>query len=83
MSSAVAGKVVKVPVKRSSVLARANRQLARHGSMLKKARPGMTGIGEWYLISKKEGRVVKNDLDFEAFCRELGALDSWQVVVEG
>jgi hypothetical protein len=73
-----------VPVTRSALYQRVNRQLAKNDCRLKKARGryAKAQFGDWYVLDWRHNTVPRRQVDLVALATELGVLHPWEAVRE-
>jgi hypothetical protein len=77
---AIMAKRTGYPVNERALLVRINRRLASEGQQLHSAPRGVAReeLGRFYLVG--DDKVLRRDLDLEAFAREIGVLKPWEQV---
>jgi hypothetical protein len=75
----VKAKTKKVPVTMRALLQRLNRK--KKGIVIRKARGGTSGIGEYYAVNTNKNVIKKTHVDPVEWGRKWGVLRKWEAVV--
>jgi hypothetical protein len=71
--------IVKVEVKPSALIRRANRQLEKEGSQVRRGKKVMGGaLGDFFLV--EGSRVTQPNLDLRELAKERGLLEPFEVL---
>jgi hypothetical protein len=73
----------RIPVTMRSVMQRINRKLRESGEILKTARGAQARgmIGDYYIISSRNGNIMRHHVNPEELGRKLGVLQNYEEVL--